>query len=133
MVLPNSSIAGQDSNSRFLLVELDVSTDIDQESDVTTDETVVPEAEGEPADDLEPLPEDDEEDAMAKQKDEPETIRSPKTPQIHPTPLDPQAGHRSSSLDNFYNTYFLDLILLPTQNRVKILNVCLQTLESALE
>ena len=55
LVLPNSS------NSRYLLVELDGSTDMDPGMDVTTEEPGMPEPEEEPTDDLEPepLPEDD--------------------------------------------------------------------------
>ena len=58
LVLPNSS------NSRYLLVELDGSPDMDPGMDDVTD---VPMPEDEPADDLEtePLPEDDEEDVVA--------------------------------------------------------------------
>jgi len=59
LVLPNSS------NSRYLLVELDGSPDMDPGMDDVTD---VPMPEDEPADDLEtePLPEDDEEDVVAE-------------------------------------------------------------------
>ena len=55
LVLPNSS------NSRYLLVELDGSPDMDPGMDVTTEEPGMPEPEEEPTDDLEPepLPEDD--------------------------------------------------------------------------
>ena len=111
LVLANWSKAWQDSNSRYLLVEVDGTPDIDQGRDVTTDETALSELEGEPTYDLEPLPEGDEEDA------------------------DPQGGKRSSNLNNFYNTYFLAFrfIILATQNKVKMLNFVLQTLEGGQE
>ena len=55
LVLLNSS------NSRYLLVELDGSPDMDPGMDVTTEEPGMPEPEEELTDDLEPepLPEDD--------------------------------------------------------------------------
>ena len=80
LVLSNSSKAWQDSNSKYLLVELDDSSEIDQGRHVTTDETAAPDIENEPTDDLETLPKGDEEDA------------------------DPQGGFRSSNLNHFYNT-----------------------------
>jgi len=62
LVLPNSS------NSRYLLVELDGSPDMDPGMDDATEVPEMPESEDEPTDDLEtePLPEDDEEDVMAE-------------------------------------------------------------------
>jgi len=68
LVQPNSIKARQDSNSRYLLVELDGSPDMDPGSDVATEEPEMPEPEEEPTDDLEPgtLPEDDEERAISE-------------------------------------------------------------------
>ena len=82
LMLLNSSKVFQDSKSRYLLVELDSSPDIDKEGDVTTDETAVPEVEGVPTNDLEPLREGDEDDA------------------------DPNGGYRASNVNYFYNKYF---------------------------
>ena len=68
LVQPNSIKARQDSNSRYLLVELDGSPDMDPGSDVTTEEPEMPKPEDDfdddfyiSSDDLEPetLPEDD--------------------------------------------------------------------------
>ena len=72
LVLPNSS------NSRYLLVEIDGSPDMDPGMDVTTEEPGMPEPEEEPTNDLEPepLPEDDEEDVMPK-KGEKRTFNLP--------------------------------------------------------
>ena len=60
LVLPNSS------NSRYLLVELDGSPDMDTGMDDATEVPEMPESEDEPTDDLEtePLPEDDEEEVV---------------------------------------------------------------------
>ena len=58
LVLPSST------NSRYLLVELDVSTDMDPGMDDTSVGTKMPEPKEEPIDDLEPSPEDDEEVAV---------------------------------------------------------------------
>ena len=52
LVQPNSIKARQDSNSRYLLVELDGSPDKDPGSDVTTEELEIPELEEEPTDDF---------------------------------------------------------------------------------
>ena len=61
---PDSIKALPDSNSRYLLIELDDSPNMDQGSDVTTELYKLPEmpvTQEEPSDDLEPetLPEDD--------------------------------------------------------------------------
>ena len=69
LVQTNSIKARQDSNSRYLLVELDGSPDMDPGSDVTTEEPEMPKPEEDfdddfyiSSDDLEPetLPADDE-------------------------------------------------------------------------
>ena len=61
LVQPNSIKARQDSNSRYLLVELGGSPDMNPGRDVTTEGPEVPEPEEEPTDGLEPetLPDDD--------------------------------------------------------------------------
>ena len=64
LVQLDSIKAQPDSNSRYLLIELEGSPNMDPGSDVTTELSKVsemPEAEEEPSDDLEPetLPEDD--------------------------------------------------------------------------
>ena len=63
LVQPNSIKARPDSNSRYLLVELAGSPDMDPGSDAATGELEMPEPEEEPTDDFEPetLPEDDDE------------------------------------------------------------------------
>ena len=66
LVQPDSIKARPDSNSRYLLIELEGSPNMDPGSDVTTELSKVsemPEAEEEPSDDLEPetLPEKDDE------------------------------------------------------------------------
>ena len=78
-VQPDSIKARPDSNSRYLLVELDGSPDKDPGSDVTTEEPEMPKPEEEQTDDSEPetyyylpnLPEDDEEGVMPEQEKEP--------------------------------------------------------------
>ena len=52
LVQPNSIKARQDSNSRYLLVELDGSPDMDPRSGVATEEPEMPEPEEEPTDDF---------------------------------------------------------------------------------
>ena len=63
---PNSIKARPDSDSRYLLVELDGSPDMDPGSGAVTEKSETPELEEEPTDDFEPetLPEDDDEGAI---------------------------------------------------------------------
>ena len=63
---PNSIKARPDSNSKYLLVELDGSPDMNPGSDATPDKPDMPEPKEEPTDDLEPetLPEDNDESAI---------------------------------------------------------------------
>ena len=90
LVLPNSS------NSRYLLVELGGSSNMDPGMDVAlaTGGPEMPEPEDEPSDALEstPLPEDDEEGALPEQDEEPATRPTLKS-NIDPT----QGGYRSSN------------------------------------
>ena len=88
LVLPNSS------NSRYLLVELDGSPNMDPGMDVTTGGPEIPKAEEEPIDAMESeqLPEDDEEGALPEQDEEPASRPIPKS-NIDPT----QGGYRSSN------------------------------------
>ena len=74
LVLPNSSEARRDSDSRYLLVELDGSPDVGPGMDDTTF-APMPEPE---EDDLEPepFPEEDEEDVMPEEEEEPARRRS---------------------------------------------------------
>ena len=71
LLQPNSIKARQDSNSRYLLVELDGSPDKDPGSDVTTEELEIPELEEEPTNDFNPSLNDDDEDVAIPENDEP--------------------------------------------------------------
>ena len=72
LVLPNLS------NSRYLLVEVDSSSDMDRGMDVTTEGPELSEPEEESIDELEPktLPEDDEEAVMPEQEQTPTHVDS---------------------------------------------------------
>ena len=93
LVLPSST------NSRYLLVELDVSTDMDPGMDVTTEGPEMPEPEEEHIDDLdsETLPEDDEEGIMPEQEQKPTHAGSRILGNLTQSLIAAGGGYRSSN------------------------------------
>ena len=99
LVQPDSIKARPDSNSRYLLVELAGSPDMDPGSDAATGELEMPEPEEEPTDDLEPetLPEDDEEGVMPEQEQKPTHAGSRILGNLTQSLIAAGGGYRSSN------------------------------------